>query len=126
MGFLFLFVCNFCSVVFAMECADDEKLVRINSSQIGYNMYNEAMYANKANKCETCGEWKLRNKNNPDNLNIIGRALCLKSEEFNKDAETGPYCYCKIQEIDNYKVLSDWVNAELYQNHVFDEDKKYS
>lgn len=131
----FSYFCLFCPLAFAMECSDGEKLVKITGDQIGYSMYNETVYANKLGKCgdydfkcdsETGGKWKLRNKDKPDDFNITGQALCLDSTEFNTNAKIGPYCYCKIQEIDNYKVLSDWINVEFYQNNIFDENKKYS
>lgn len=115
----------FCSFAFAIECPDDEKLIRITGDKIGYNMYNNTAYANKAS-CKTCGEWKLTNKDTPKDLNIIGRAVCLDSDVFNEHSESGSFCHCKIQEIDNYKVLSDWNDMKHYQRHVFDEDKKYS
>ncbi len=122
---LFFTLLLFCTVVFATECQDDEKFVPIKDNQIGYSMYNEAL---KTEKMEGLNgtEWKLRNKTSYDQ-NVIGHALCLDTEEFSENSnKTGPHCFCKIKEIDNYKVLSDWTNVEHYQNHVFDENKTYS
>lgn len=132
---LFLSVFVFlCPMVFAAECVDDDKLILIKENQIGYSMYNETVYTNQLKKCSsydlTCdlytgGEWKLRNRNSHD-LNVVGRAFCLDSYEFNNGNKYGSHCYCKIQELDNYKVLSDWVYVKHYQNYIFDENQTYS
>lgn len=127
------FICLFaCPLVFALDCPDDEKFIPIQDNQIGYSMYDYTMYANKLEKCKgtdcdlyTGGEWKVKNISS-DNLNVVGKSLCLDSDDFNKKtSKTGSYCHCSIQELDNYPVLADWINVKVYERNVFDEDKKY-
>lgn len=116
----------YCPVAFALDCSDDEKLIPITSDKIGYDMYNESLTPNDITDINGT-EWRLRNKNSHDQ-NVIGQAICLNTEEFyNKDKIAGPYCHCQIKQIDNYKVLSDWVSIKHYQNHSFDDtDIDYS
>ena len=119
----FLFLSFICSNAFAMECSDDEKFIPISENQIGYSMYKESIYAEPIQGLKG-GKWALKNIETKD-VGVIGSALCLDSEEFNNDT-IGSYCYCRISEIDGYKVLSDWVNVRHFANNVFDSDKKYS
>ena len=131
--FIFLTIVVFTSNAFAIDCQNkDEKLVRING---GFNIsiYNKHVYANKLHKCESSfncdlydgGEWKTTNKDS-DNFNIIGTSICSDSYEYKYDKnQTGPYCWCRIKEMDNYRILSEWTNVKLFQNHVFDEYKQY-
>lgn len=114
----------FCPVVFATECQDDEKFNPIKEEQIGYSMYNESI---KPDKIEDINgvEWKIINKSAQEQ-NIVGIALCLDTEDFSERTnKMGPYCFCKIKEIDNYKVLSDWVNVEYYKKYIFYENESY-
>lgn len=130
----FLLFVTCCTGALASNCSNDEKFIKIDGNQIGYSMYNESLYANKLIACEnkldcglyTGGEWALKN-NKSDDFNIKGVSLCLDSDEYNKDKnKAGPYCHCRIQELDNYKVLSDWFVVNYFQDNTFDESKQYS
>ena len=118
---------------FALDCQDkDERLIKIDSSQIGYTIYNKKQYANKLEKCDykfvcglyTDGDWKRVNSQDSKNFNILGSSLCLNAPDYNAENNTyGSYCWCNITEIDNYKVAADWAYIKKFEKYVFDENK---
>lgn len=131
---VFLLLMVWGSNVFSIQCPDDEKLIKVDGNVLGYNMYNKVLYTNELQECSarincdlfTGGEWALKSYES-DNFSLVGQSLCLGTEAYSKTANTiGSNCFCKISELDNYKVLSDWVNVKLFQSNVFDEYKKYS
>ncbi len=129
----FIMCTLFVSNVFALDCKDkDERLVLIPvATDIGYKMYDEKMHANKLTYCNgfrceriyTGGEWRVINKESSD-MNISGLSLCLDSDIY--DAENnkpGPNCFCNVTKLDNYKILSDWVNVKEFEAKDFKQYK---
>jgi hypothetical protein len=116
----------------ALECEDgDEKFVKIDGNQIGYNMYDTNTYADKLKKCEfrfecglyTGGDWGKTNAKQHE-FNVVGGSRCFDSDEYSVDKSTyGSYCFCNIKQLDNFKVLSSWVYIKQFQKYVFDETK---
>jgi hypothetical protein len=117
-----------CSYAMAVECQNtDEKLIKIKGTDIGYAMYNKKTYAQKLEKCDykfmclyTGGEWAIENKESKD-LNVTGISSCLNSDVYDKNNNAyGNYCWCKITQLDNYKVLSSWNMVKKFEKYKYD------
>ena len=131
---LFVFLPFFCLPGFAIDCQDvtDEKLVKVEADKLDTNMYNKKISANKIEKWDyksadgayTSGRWTLQNDKDT-NLNVIGVSICTDNDEFLnfKKIKIGPYCWCNVESVDNYRVSSEWKNVKEYNSHKFDETK---
>ena len=131
---LFVFLSFFVSSGFAIDCQDgmDEKLIKVESDKLGTNMYNKKISADKIEKWDyksadgayTSGRWSLQNEKD-NNLNVMGVAICIDDEEILnfKNINIGPYCWCNVESVDNYRVSSEWKNVKEYKKYEFDETK---
>ena len=52
-------------------------------------------------------------------------SICTDNDEFLnfKKIKIGPYCWCNVESVDNYRVSSEWKNVKEYNSHKFDETK---
>jgi len=124
----------FASSVFAIDCGDmDEKLVILdNASKLDTNIYDEKGAHNKIELVDyklidgsyTGGRWSSRNKQD-SNLNVSGFAICIDNDEYLNitNINRGPYCWCRVEKVDNYSVGSIWESIKEFDNHEFDESK---
>ena len=131
---LFVFLSFFVSSGFAIDCHDgmDEKLVKVEANKLDTNMYDKKISANKiekwdyksANGSYATGRWMLQNEKN-NNLNVVGVSICADNDEILnfKDINIGPYCWCNVETVDNYRVSSDWKSVKEYKRYKFDETK---
>lgn len=109
---------------FAVDCVEDQKLVVIDGTKIGYNMYDKKNYADEIHGLSG-GGWSLQNNDTSD-LSVVGQALCLNTYDYDyKDNKIGSNCFCKIKELDKYNVLADWVNVKQFQKSIFNENATY-
>ena len=130
----FVFLSFFCLPGFAIDCQDgmDEKLVKLEANKLGTNMYDKKISADKIEKWDyksstgayTSGRWALQNEKD-NNLNVFGVSICTDSDEILnfKNINIGPYCWCNVESVDNYRVSSEWKNVKEYKRHKFDETK---
>lgn len=131
---LFVFLSFFVVSGFAIDCQDgmDEKLVKVEANKLDTNMYDKKISADKilkwdyksANGAYTTGRWMLQNEKD-NNLNVFGVSICTDSDEILnfKNINIGPYCWCNVESVDNYRVSSEWENVKEYKRHKFDEAK---
>lgn len=131
---LFVFMSLCVSSGFAIDCEDgmDDKLIKVESNKIGTNMYDKKISADKIEKWNyksvdgayTSGRWVLQNEKD-DKLNVVGVAICADNNTnlAFKNINMGPYCWCNVESVDNYRVSSKWQNVKEYNSHKFDESK---
>ena len=124
----------FASSVFAIDCGDmDEKLVILdNASKLDTNIYDEKGAHNKIEWVDykligdsyTGGRWSSRNKQD-SNLNVSGFAICIDNDEYVNitNINRGPYCWCRVEKVDNYRVSGNWEKIKEFNRHKFDETK---
>lgn len=121
----------FVSSGFAIECQNmDEKLISLDASKLNTNVYNKKVSANKIewidykliNNSYTGGRWQLKNKED-DNMNASGFAICVDNDQdLNfKNIVRGPYCWCNVDTVDNYRVSGNWYKSKEFDRHQFDE-----
>lgn len=119
----FLCLC-FVRVVFGQDCGSQvEKFVPIDNSEINTGLYSEKLYVNQLSKFMEGGEWASHHPKSKDFF-VSGTSFC--SSEFLSDLENnkyGPYCWCKIKQIDGTNILSDWAQLKHYNTHTFHEEK---
>lgn len=130
--FSVLCLCLSCFNVFAAECSGDEKLVFLNDTKIGSSFYDTKVYAHELKKGDNIsgslysdGDFFVKNYKS-DNLYAKGISMCLDtvdSDELLQDLHYGSYCWCKITELDTYKVFGDWGYMTQYIDNSFDESR---
>ena len=131
---LFVFLPFVCLPGFAIDCQDgtDEKLVKMETNKFDTQSHTKKISANKIESWDykrgdgvyTSGQWILQNEQD-ENLTVIGVSICADNGEVLnfKNINIGPYCWCNVESVDNYRVSSEWKNVKEYKRHKFDETK---
>ena len=122
---------------FALDCQNaDEKLVLLNGAKIGDTKYNKPVLSDKLKTCDSLfncsdlydgGEWAVKNDKS-DDFNVSGVSGCFDGDAYQIDLDNkkkGAYCWCKTKIVDNYKVLSKWRFAKVFDQNLKDYNKKH-